>query len=462
MSILLLQADARQIPLQDKSIHCCITSPPYWGLRDYGTSVWAGTDPLCDHSRQTSHQEGAITTTSRPTNTNHEREPWKGGSCGRCGATSEDAQLGTESLHDCLAWARQEPPCGQCYVCGMRQVFAEVWRVLRDDGGCFLNLGDSYSSGGRGASVHHKDKMGQATAQALALGRKSPPRGLKPKDLCGIPWRVALALQADGWILRSEIIWHKPNPLPESVTDRVTRSHEQVFMFAKSPRYYFDAHAIAEAATIGNNGSSFVSTHDLMTKPGLGKGARKSDAVRVNGRTAEQITNAESIRRDLPGPFSNNPRLRPTQQRNARDVWTIATEPTPFAHYATFPTALVHRCILAGTSAAGCCPACAAPYVRQAGEQGWAPGCACDAGDPRPCVVFDPFTGSSTTLVVSRTLGRHAVGVDLSWTYLHKVSRQRLGLTDLAAWEGRNEHHHTDEPYGSLPLFAHGRPEEAP
>mgnify|MGYP001569621108 CR=1 FL=1 len=440
MSILLLQADARQIPLQDKSIHCCITSPPYWGLRDYGTSVWAGTDPLCDHSRQTSHQEGAITTTSRPTNTNHEREPWIGGLCGKCGAVSVDAQVGKETLHDCLAWARGETPCGQCYVCALRVVFGEVHRVLRNDGVLFLVLSDTYARNPQKGDTSGWEKHANWCTDPLPFHHRPAPPSMPPKNLLGMPWRVALALQADGWILRSEIIWHKPNPLPESMTDRVTRSHEQVFMFAKSPRYYFDAQAIAEAATTGNNSSSFCSTHDLMTKPRLGKGPRKSDAV----------------------------------QRNARDVWTIATEPTPFAHYATFPTALVHRCILAGTSAAGCCPACAAPYVRlidrqrlldgryttQTVEQGWAPGCACDAGDPSPCVVFDPFTGSSATLLVARKLGRHAVGVDLSWKYIHKISRLRLSFTALAEWEGRNGHHHTDEPYDSLPLFAHGCPEE--
>jgi DNA modification methylase len=186
---MLVNANALQIPLADQSVHCVVTSPPYWALRDYGTP----------------------------------------------------GQLGLEPLHDCLGWATSDN-CGACYVCHMRAVFAEVWRVLRDDGTLWLNLGDSYNgSGGAGGDYN---PGGLKAGQPKYPGHRGA--GLKVKDLVGIPWRVAFALQADGWYLRSDIIWAKPNPMPESVTDRPTKAHEYLFLFSKSPKYYYDAHAIRE------------------------------------------------------------------------------------------------------------------------------------------------------------------------------------------------------------------------
>ena len=730
-SVLLVQGDARHIPLADQSVHMVCTSPPYWGLRTYGIGA--------DHG-----------------------------------------ELGIESLHDCNG-AFTGGACGQCYACHLRAVAAEIWRVLRDDGTLWLNLGDSFSSGGRGTSLHHQEKLGFATATAQALGRKSTA-GVKPKNLLGIPWRVALALQQDGWILRSDIIWclsggtwvyvrtqkgdmpmmikdlqrlregtvqlwngkkwtpmidisqsqrngneielvlrsgerisctpihqfptargllqakelcigdtlqrtklpepacplnplhidydaawlaglyvaegsmsgetiqisghvteesrwervrmiatayggsakkyiignsmeihisskllrailamlvtgkiakdkgiapiffrftnehlrawlegycsgdahwdaknnryrlnftrnynlerdlrtvcarlgyhlvlnlvfnwsmgkrramfrgeirtlrsghhnekvpeeivairkarcrmvydisvadephvfalasgilthnSSPNKMPESVQDRPTRAHEHIFLFAKQPRYFFDAVAIAEEAA-----------------PSWRQ--QKPWAFAAKGN---------KDRNDTGRLYDGD-----NGTRNARDVWTFPSAPFGGEHYAAFPPELARRCILAGTSAAGCCPQCQAPWVRQVersggrdwhqdvmvakgipGEvngqggnkrgqsasplndtqkimtTGWLPSCRCDAGAPVSCTVFDPFAGSGTTGLVARALGRQAVLCDLSYPYLHDQARHRLQLDKLDAWT--NGVIAPAEAFNDLPLF---------
>ena len=200
-------ANAALLPLADKSVHMIATSPPYWGLRSYDTG------------------------------------------------DQKHAELGAEPLHDCLAWARGDDPCGACYVCNMRTWAREMWRVLRDDGVMFLNLGDSYAGSGKGQMGNGaaSDRRGakQATSAGTLTGGlfTGAPSGLKPKDLVGIPWRVALALQADGWWLRQDIIWAKGNPMPESVQDRCSKSHEYVLLLTKNERYYFDSYAIRERST---------------------------------------------------------------------------------------------------------------------------------------------------------------------------------------------------------------------
>jgi site-specific DNA-methyltransferase (adenine-specific) len=241
--------------LPDKCVHCCVTSPPYFGLRDYG----------------------------------------------------HDGQIGLE-------------PTPDEYVSKMVQVFREVHRVLRDDGTLWLNLGDSYNS--PGPSNHGKSKEVHrgtgvdAWTQGIATKRV---KGLKPKDLIGIPWRVAFALQADGWYLRQDIIWHKPNPMPESVTDRCTKAHEYVFLLSKSERYFFDSEAMREDAVKGASGSSFNTGKTAEHQLG-----RSSDAERVDDG-----------------------------KRNRRSVWTVATRPYNGAHFATFPTELILPCVLAGCPAGG-------------------------------------------------------------------------------------------------------------
>ena len=299
--------------LPERSVRCCVTSPPYWGLRDYG----------------------------------------------------HDGQIGLE----------QTPAA---YVASMVEVFAAVRRVLTDDGTLWLNLGDSYtgnaSTGGTGKS----------TAYAVRdLPNKNTP-GLKPKDLVGIPWRVAFALQADGWYLRSDIIWHKPNPMPESVTDRPTKAHEYIFLLAKSERYYYDHKAIAEDCVRGDAGSSFTSEYDLVTKPGVGLAPRK--------RTMPPIGGVKKAGGDNATYSGNTPDFGTT--RNKRDVWTIATQPYSGAHFATFPEALVEPCILAGSA----------------------------VGD----TVLDPFSGSGTTGAVAVRHGRNYIGCELNPAYI-ALSERRIG-----------------------------------
>jgi len=227
--------------------------------------------------------------------------------------------------------------CGKCFVCRMVEVFAEVRRVLRDDGTLWLNLGDSYANGSNNkphtgilkTQAHHQDAMDRCIQQ-----RQLPP-GLKPKDLVGIPWRVALALQADGWYLRSDIIWHKPNPMPESCTDRPTKAHEYVFLLSKRPRYFFDADAVKEAADPATQRSS--PAPNVTEAAGNTGGNKRTD-------------------------FEHNRHTVST--RNIRTVWTIATQSFSGAHFATYPEKLVTPCVKAGTSERGCCPACGAGWVR--------------------------------------------------------------------------------------------------
>ena len=313
---MLIQGDSRFLPLRDNSVQCVVTSPPYWGLRDYGV----------------------------------------------CG------QLGLESTPE-------------EYVSNMVAVFREVWRVLRDDGTVWCNLGDSYAQkstsinseaeveaavvraelrnydvGGWGATKRSSQGIGRAANTAVS--------GLKPKDLVGIPWRIAFALQADGWYLRSDIIWSKPNPMPESVTDRPTKAHEYVFLLSKRERYYFDQGAVRE------DGSS----HREFWKETRGNGS----TAMMNGRASRQAN----------GPSG----FGATGSRNIRTVWTIATQPYSEAHFATFPEALAKRCILAGCPVGG--------------------------------VVLDPFAGSRTTVKVAQDLGRIGVGVDLKPDYLQMACKR--------------------------------------
>ena len=243
----------RRMPAE--SVHTCVTSPPYFGLRDYGV----------------------------------------------------DGQLGLE-------------PTPDEFVSALVAVFREVWRVLRDDGTLWLNLGDSYArspaKGGSGPGGKNREWYGDNYGQARGA---EIPDGLKQKDLIGIPWRVAFALQADGWYLRQDIIWHKPNPMPESVRDRCTKAHEYVFLLSKSPRYYFDSAAIKEPAVKGAAGSTFNS----------GK-----TATHQMGRSSEKERIEDG-------------------KRNRRSVWNVATKPYAGAHFATFPPDLIEPCILAGCPEGG-------------------------------------------------------------------------------------------------------------
>lgn len=308
MSVRVLVGDVleRLAELPDESVQCVVTSPPYWGLRDYGTSTWEGGEPECDHIAvpHSPHRPERSRATSETfhgsMSTNHSGitgTPYRD-VCAKCGARRIDSQFGLEATPE-------------EHVERMVEVFREVRRVLRGDGTLWLNYGDSYASnpasGGRGQQEggEHQETPRRAYTR---------PLGLKPKDLVGMPWRIAFAFQADGWYLRSDIIWHKPNPMPESVTDRPTKSHEHVFLLAKSQKYRYDADAVREANQ-GIERPNFDGTQGLLPK----------------------------------GSYSGRDRCgNHPAGRNLRDVWTIATHAHPGAHFATFPPKLVEPCIKAG------------------------------------------------------------------------------------------------------------------
>ncbi len=414
-----------------ESVHCCVTSPPYWGLRDYGTGAWEGGDTDCDHSDAVRNPVtvGGFTGDRIRTNPKEATKYQVWDRACKCGARRVDQQLGLE-------------PTPDEYVASMVAVFREVRRVLRADGTLWLNIGDSYSGSGRGPS---------AMNPAQEMWNASVPAGLKPKDLVGIPWRLAFALQADGWYLRSDIIWAKPNPMPESVTDRPTKAHEYLFLLTKSPRYFYDADAIREA--------------------------HSPDMRAVTTRT---VSNGSHANYQEFGHEEGRERW-PNGGRNKRSVWEIATEAYPDAHFATFPQALVEPCIKAGTSEHGCCPECGAPWVRileksgavknrDYGEEayaantgrkrtnstlngtpptsetiGWRPNCLCPPIEkgvlpdrlpryetPIPAVVLDPFLGSGTTAQVARRLGRRSIGIELNPEYA-KLAAKRLQQQTLFA-----------------------------
>jgi DNA modification methylase len=288
--------------IPDQSVQTCITSPPYWGLRDYGTGTWLGGDESCSHKRDSKYSDKTITGHKNPAIGGVGDAIYKS-ICERCGATREDDQLGLE-----------ESP--QQYVDQMVEVFREVWRVLKDDGTLWLNIGDSYAGSGKGPAGNlgatHNERHMEHKHSAIV------PDGLKPKDLVGIPWRLAFALQADGWYLRQDIIWHKPNPMPESVTDRCTKSHEYVFLLTKSRHYFYDHEAIKEPVA-----------QDWGTRD----------------RTQGKYHNEGS------GLTPHSGLTKSYETRNKRDVWTVATKPYKEAHFAVMPEALVEPCLLAGSAA---------------------------------------------------------------------------------------------------------------
>ena len=417
--------------LADESIQTCITSPPYWGLRDYGTATWDGGDAKCDHKRDHfgSNPSGKQLSNSGSAE-GHARLVYST-VCGKCGATRIDNQLGLE-----------ETP--EAYVASMVAVFREVRRVLRNDGTLWLNLGDSYFSKpksnyhGKALGLQAKNygtgdtTLGYKQSAGKYLGNKA--NGMKDKDLVGIPWRVAFALQADGWFLRQDIIWHKPNPMPESVRDRCTKAHEYIFLMAKSVKYYYDAEAIKEALAYPNE-----------TRRPLGS----KGAWQIDGREQRENGGGKS--------YDSYPTTR-----NKRSVWKITTKPFKGAHFATFPPDLIEPCVLAG-SADKCCPKCGRAWervievsrkegrehlecgnmdergvtrttaglsvpaeykVKSTRTVGFRPACDCGETDSIPSTVLDPFNGAGTTGVVAIQHGRRYTGIELNSEYLEMASKR--------------------------------------
>lgn len=343
--------------------NCCITSPPYWGLRDYGIKpiVWGG-DEDCEHEWGDQNQyptkcgtQGSTEIYKYPSLVKSMGKPQGSSFCLKCNA-----------WFGCLGLE----PTPDLYVEHLTGIFRMIRRVLRKDGTVWLNLGDSY------AGYHgNKNVPNGAMAPSDKPGYKENMRqssvglcGLKPKDLCGIPWRVALALQADGWWLRSDIIWHKPNPMPESVRDRPTKSHEYIFLLSKSQKYYYDADAIRERHQDRNRPDGFKGKNGI--------GARYNNQGWSGGKTnLDKHRNYNAV------------------GRNKRTVWTIPTQPFPKAHFAVFPEKLVEPCTLAGCRPNG--------------------------------IILDPFMGAGTTGLVANKLGRNCVGIEMKEEYI-EIAKERL------------------------------------
>jgi DNA modification methylase len=353
--------------MESESVQCCITSPPYFGLRDYGTAKWEGGGVECDHV--TGRVARTITEASQKQTTNDGAMMNETRSvCPKCGAVRTDSQIGLE-------------PTPAEYVAALVDVFEEVRRVLKPDGTCWMNLGDSYNSDNKGNSGALKPSDKQFTNAGSHATRRgeslSPLRngamrswGLKAKDLCGIPWRVAFALQDAGWWLRQDIIWSKPNPMPESVTDRCTKAHEYIFLLTKSAKYFYDAAAVREEAK-PESAVRYAAGYKQF-----GKGQFLGSPVDLRGVKAieaEELAHLEG--------------------RNKRSVWTVTTQSYSEAHFATFPPKLIEPMVLAGSR----------------------------EGD----TILDPFNGSGTTGLVSLRHRRRYVGIELNPEYI-AISEKRL------------------------------------
>ena len=476
----LLQGDCRQMlaSLPDASIQCCITSPPYYGLRDYQTGTWQGGDAGCDHidnvaeaERQRNRKELARNATEIDGALRSEKvQNGIDKICAKCGAQRVDAQLGLEQTPD-------------EYVANMVGVFREVWRVLRDDGVLWLNLGDSYSGSGKGRNGDgtRTDFSGLSGKSAGCTDGVQPTNknlpGLKSKDLIGIPWRVAFALQADGWYLRQDIVWSKPNPMPESVTDRCTKSHEYIFLMTKSAKYYYDNQAIMEPAAYDGRKDTVFKGSDKYANGFVPNTSAKTIAVKGHERWPNSLHTGKTGEKHS-GYKNPDGSLRTNVKdgvpaRNKRSVWVCTTKPYKGAHFATFPPDLITPCVLAGTSEKGCCEKCGSPWERVvekktntaqrnlAGKNndsyqrgrvtsrssehgdfhdlgtvsvkflGWRATCKCEGEQPVPCVVLDPFSGAGTTGVVAIKNGRHYIGTELNPDYV-EMSRKRI----QAEWDG--------------------------
>lgn len=469
--------------LPDESVHCVVTSPPYWGLRDYGTASWVGGNPNCDHVcnhgvQGKTAQRADRTFTAQAV---YKRE------CGKCGAKRVDGQLGLESTP-------------QEYLAKMVEGFREVRRVLRSDGTLWLNMGDSYANDAQAGG-------GDPTIGDRNIGGEKQPKmpvpcGFKPKDLMGMPWRVAFALQEDGWYLRAQCPWIKRNAMPESVRDRPGTATETIFLLSKSARYFYDAEAVKMPAA----GTAHARGSGVNPKAAAHNNSRKERAKTEHMRGPTETMNGIRPRQNESFSAAVKDVVPARGRRNHdwfMDSWeglltdddgdpmAFVVNPAPFpeAHFATFPEALVKPCILAGTSEKGCCPKCGAPWrrviekvgtgrthklpsgmatyegghssvhrdgrelepiyseVTESQTTGWQPSCECRewripecmSGDgpyetipePVPCTVLDPFWGSGTTGKVALMNHCRVIGVDIKGDYLDMSLASRLAQNAL-------------------------------
>lgn len=387
--------------LPDNSVDCCITSPPYYGLRDYGTGEWVGGDKNCPHRRLSKYSEKTTTGHSQPELAGNVGDAIYKTVCPLCGAVRVDKQIGLE-----------ETP--EEYIGKLVNVFREVKRVLKDDGTLWVNIGDSYNTGPTGSI--HSDKQKTNAGSCDMTHTKKLVAECKPKDLIGIPWMLAFALRNDGWYLRQDIIWHKPNPMPESVSDRCTKSHEYIFLLSKNSSYYFDSEAIEEPANYdgrsdtllkGSNKYSDGSYMQNQNSQTFASGAHerwkfkpsdKYKNLQYDGQTPNTIhkLRAEGVQ---DGMYA---------VRHKRDVWTVSTKPYKGAHFATYPEELIEPAILAGCKKDG--------------------------------IVLDPFSGSGTTGVVALRNDRKYIGLELNKEYVDlSIKRIEESLDNQVIISGSDE-----------------------
>jgi site-specific DNA-methyltransferase (cytosine-N4-specific) len=344
----------RQMANDEVKVQMCVTSPPYFGLRDYGTAKWKGGNVNCDHigAKVNPLKVGGFTGERLRKEGGKENEKYLSYKkiCPDCNAVQTDSQIGLE----------QTP---QEFINNLVEVFACVWDILADNGTLWVNLGDSYANNSSQASNNGRAGFGNPREKVVnRIGN-----GYKQKDLMGMPWRLAFALQDFGWYLRQDIIWHKPNPMPESVTDRCTKSHEYIFLLTKNQKYYFDHEAIKELST---------DTYE-------GKRGKLINRNKTQSAMTDRVFNYDYFE---------------DSTRNKRDVWSVPVKAYSGAHFAVYPEELIEPCILAGSK----------------------------AGD----IVLDPFFGSGTTGAVAQKLGRKWVGCELNKNY-EKLQNERLAQQGL-------------------------------
>ena len=491
MTVEIICADAREAlaAMPEGSVHCVITSPPYWGLRDYGIEPVVWGDEECEH-------EWAEESYQRRSNDGGEpdrKQETKAGAIGR------DQPIRHAFCRRCNAWRGSLglEPTPELYVEHIVQVMREVRRVLRDDGTLWLNLGDSYASGITGRNDTDRETPGGRGGSFDGGPRRqlAIESGLKPKDLVGVPWMVAFALQADGWWLRSDIVWSKKNCMPESVTDRPTRSHEYVFLLAKSARYYYDADAIREPhspdgrkATSAPRGAAshanYRGADGHERWPGSGRNRRSVWEIATQPFGMEMCAACKAVytaaryRRLRAGgspcctfEVAEDEKCGGSRFELLNGTWECAACGTAYTvkglqrlpraarcacgrddawvgHFAVFPEKLVEPCILAGTSERGCCPklqgggetvdVCRGPMIATS-TTGWRPTCDHDT-EPVPSTVLDPFSGSGTVGLVAERLGRHSVLIDASEDYC-QMARERTAQMGLMVPMGQSTPH---------------------